>query len=102
MQDTIELIAGVPMIVITPAVVDAMKRAGLPVRWAGLAAVMTAMLLLALGDLALGGVPGEGSLAQTGARWIVGGVVYGLAAVGLYSQQQTLFPETAKPTSTDQ
>jgi hypothetical protein len=78
--DSVELVVGVPLIVVTPALVELAKRQGLPAHYAGLAAILTAMALLACGDLALGGA----------ARWILGGVVYGLAAAGLYSQGREL------------
>ncbi len=82
--DTLAPLTGVPVVVIVPALVEGAKRAGLPVRFAGLAAVGCAIALLALGDLALAdGTPTVGQIA----RWLVGGIVYGLAAAGLYSQR---------------
>jgi hypothetical protein len=71
-------ILGVPVVALVPAVVEAAKRAGLPVRFAGLAAVLAATVLVALADLARGG--------HDPARWLLAGVVYGLAVAGLYSQ----------------
>lgn len=88
--DSVELVVGVPLIVITPALVELAKRQGLPARYAGLAAMLTAMALLVCGDLALGGAPPADALVATVARWILGGVVYGLAAAGLYSQGREL------------
>jgi len=79
------LILGVPVIVLVPAVVEAMKRAGLAVRWAGLAAVAAAGLLVALADVARRG-DGYGSAAG----YLLAGLVYGLAASGLYSQVRAL------------
>jgi len=76
-----ELIYGVPVVVLAPAVVEALKRAGLPVRFAGLAAIAAATLLVALADLA-----GVGSVGGSLARWLLAGIVYGLAGAGLYSQ----------------
>jgi hypothetical protein len=70
---------------IVPAVVEAAKRAGLPVRYAGIAAIVVATAIVALVDLA-GGTGSTGSYA----RWLLGGLVYGLAGVGLYSQAQRL------------
>ena len=86
LQDSIELIAGVPLIVVIPALVELAKRTGLPVRFAGVASIAMAISLLALGGLALGVDPGRAEVA----RWIVGGVVYGLAAAGLYSQRDVI------------
>ena len=88
--DTLAPLTGVPVVVIVPALVEGAKRAGLPVRFAGLAAVGCAIVLLALGDLALADeLPDVARVA----RWLVGGVVYGLAAAGLYSQRHL----TTKP-----
>lgn len=78
MRDAIE---GVPVVVLVPAVVEAAKRAGLPTRYAGLAAIAAATLLVALADLA-----GLGNAGGSVARWLLAGVIYGLAAAGLYSQ----------------
>ncbi len=82
--DTLAPLTGVPVVVIVPALVEGAKRAGLPVRFAGVAAIGCAIALLALGDLALAdGMPNVGRIA----RWLIGGIVYGLAAAGLYSQR---------------
>jgi hypothetical protein len=70
---------------IVPAVVEAIKRAGLPVRYAGIAAIVVATAIVALVELS-GGNDATGSYA----RWVLGGLVYGLAGVGLYSQAQRL------------
>jgi hypothetical protein len=70
---------------IVPAVVEVAKRAGLPVKYAGIAAILVATAIVALVDLS-GGDNSTGSYA----RWVLGGLVYGLAGVGLYSQAQRL------------
>lgn len=88
MPDSFELLAGVPLVAIIPALVEAAKRQGLPVRYAGLAAIVTGIALLALAGIALG-APIDGNAV---ARWIVGGIVYGLAAAGLYSQRDAVRP----------
>jgi hypothetical protein len=85
-RDSVELVVGVPLIVVTPALVEMGKRMGMPVRYAGLAAMLTAMVLLACGDLALDGTPPVEGVPGMAARWLLRGVVYGLAAAGLYSQ----------------
>lgn len=90
MHDPVELIAGVPLIVITPALVELAKRLGVPVRFAGLVAMGAAMTLLAGADLATGAVPSGGEIVPAVARWAIGGVVYGLAAAGLYSQVRVI------------
>ena len=52
------------------------------------------MLLLICGDLALNGLPSAVNLATAIARWILGGIVYGLAAAGLYSQTRQIGTDT--------
>ncbi len=88
--DAFELAAGVPLVAVIPALVELAKRQGLPVRYAGLAAVLIGMGLLTLAGLALG----EPVDAGTVARWAIGGIVYGLAAAGLYSQREVALGRT--------
>ncbi len=46
-------------------------------------------MLCGIGLLALAGIAlGEPFEAGTVSRWIIGGIVYGLAAAGLYSQRE--------------
>ena len=80
--DRVEALAGVPIVVIVPVCVEAAKRAGLPPRFAGLAAVASATLLVALADLTMGTRIGS----ETAARWLLLGAIHGLAGAGLYSQ----------------
>lgn len=82
MTDSIQLITGVSILVVTPALVEVAKQLGLPVRLAGLAAIGFATMLVILGDIATGVEPDSRGVAT----WVIGGVVYGLAAAGLYSQ----------------
>jgi hypothetical protein len=84
--DSVELVAGVPVMVVTPALVEIAKQNGLPVRFAGIAAIVFAFVLLVVAEIALEGVPSDGDWAGSIARWTIGGVVYGMAAAGLYSQ----------------
>lgn len=88
--DSVELIAGVPVMVVTPALVEIAKGSGLPVRYAGLAAMLFAGMLLVIAEIALNGLPASGELVRAVARWVIGGVVYGMAAAGLYSQGRQL------------
>ncbi len=81
--DAFDLVAGVPLVIVIPALVEIAKRQGLPVRYAGLAAVLCGIVLLALAGFALGQPVDAGTVA----RWAIGGIVYGLAAAGLYSQR---------------
>ena len=92
-RDSVELVVGVPLIAITPALVELAKHLGLPVRYAGLAAMGIALVLLVCGDLALDGVPAPGELVTAISRWVLGGIVYGLAAAGLYSQGRVIGEE---------
>ncbi len=84
-MDNHDLLYGVPVVALVPAVVEGAKRAGLPPRYAGLAAIGVAATLVALGDLARGG-----STVGEVARWLVAGGVYGLAGAGLYTQARLL------------
>lgn len=86
MTDSFELITGISITIVTPALVEIAKRLGMPVKHAGFAAIAVAILLYALGEIALGTT----YTASTFSRWILAGIVYGLAAAGLYSQ--TRFP----------
>jgi hypothetical protein len=73
------------IVALVPGIVEVGKRLGMPVRFAGLLAIVAATALVALADVSGGG----SSLAQP-ARWVVLGIVYGLAASGLYSQVQRI------------
>jgi hypothetical protein len=84
--DSFNLLAGVPLVIIVPPLVQLAKGHGLPARFAGLAAIICATVLLALASLGLNGSFALHDLA----RWLIGGIVYGLAAVGLYSQRDLL------------
>jgi hypothetical protein len=72
------------IVALVPAVVELGKRAGLPVKYAGIAAVAVAIALYALRDLAAG--PGPTGEA---AGWVINGVIAGLVACGLYSQARS-------------
>lgn len=82
MTDSIELITGVSILIVTPALVEVAKQLGLPVRLAGIAAILLALVLVVLGDVA----NGTELSTPVFARWVISGIVYGLAAAGLYSQ----------------
>lgn len=78
------LILGVPLLVLAPALVELLKRLGLPTAWAGLASIGVSGLFLGL--LGLQDHPIYGSWATL----LLGAIVYGLAASGLYSQVSRL------------
>lgn len=84
-----DLIHGAPIVALVPGLVELAKRAGLPARFAGLAAIATATALVALADLAARAAPATDPLG-TAAAWLLAGIVYGLAAAGLYSQARRL------------
>lgn len=75
----------IAIIALVPGIVEIAKRLGMPPKYAGLAAIGVATALVTLDTLGAGVSP----LAQP-AQWIVLGVVYGLAASGLYSQVQRI------------
>jgi hypothetical protein len=74
------IVAGVGISVIVPAVVELLKQLGLPVRFAGVAAVAVAAIVLGLVQLRADAI--YGGLAA----WALLSLVYGLAAAGMYSQ----------------
>ena len=88
-----DLIFGAPIVALVPGVVELAKHVGLPTRYAGLAAVVGATALVALADLAVVR-SGSGSVRDDPfavvAGWLLAGIVYGLAAAGLYSQARRL------------
>ncbi len=81
--DTTDLAYGIPLIVVIPAIVEIAKRNGLSDRLAGPGAIVAATVLIALGDVALG--DSGNPISQRVAAWLIGGIVYGLAAAGFYS-----------------
>lgn len=86
-----------PLLAIIPALVEVAKRNGLAARYAGGAAIVLAFMLLMLGDLALGDAPDPEGWSATIARWLIEGIVYGLAAAGLYSQREVILPRDTPP-----
>ena len=81
------LVSGVGITVLVPALVELAKRSGLPTRYAGLASIGAAGVVLGLVELQsharFGGVAG----------WLLLSIVYGLAAAGFYSQVRNLTDE---------
>ena len=78
------LVSGVGITVLVPALVELAKRLGMPTRYAGLASIVAAGLVLGLVQLQ--------SNTQFGgaAGWLLLSLVYGLAAAGFYSQVHKL------------
>lgn len=78
---------GVPVVAVTPAVVQVAKQLGLPTRWAGVAAMLTAGALSLLVDAQTGGAT---LTQQDVSGYVLASVIYGLAAAGLYSQARVV------------
>lgn len=74
------VLVGVPVAVLTALVVQALKEGGLPVRWAPLAAVLTATCMVGLTELAA-----TVFWIDILSRVLAGGLVIGLASSGGYS-----------------
>lgn len=85
MSDSVQLITGVSITIVVPALVEIAKQVGLPVRYAGVAAIVMAIILVMIGGLA----SGNAFDARQVATWCLAGIVYGLAAAGLYSQTRS-------------
>ena len=78
------------IIALVPGCVEVAKRSGLPARFAPIAAILTALLLVSLSQLA--DAPGPLTIALI-ARLLLTGLIDGLAAIGLYR----LVPKAATP-----
>lgn len=78
------LVLGVPLLVLTAAMVQGLKGLGLATRYAGLASIVCTALVLGL--LGLEAHTRYGGIAT----WLLASLVYGLAASGLYSQAKRL------------
>jgi hypothetical protein len=81
------LIAGVPIVVVVPLLVQGAKELFLPARYAGVAAIVAAAVVLGLVSLKTD--PRFGGWAE----WLLLSIVYGLAASGLYSQVKSRGPQ---------
>ena len=82
MIDSVELLTGISILAVTPALVEVAKQMGMPIRWAGIAAIFFATVLVFTASTALGDPP----TMETISRDVLNGIIYGLAAAGLYSQ----------------
>jgi hypothetical protein len=80
------LVSGVGITILVPAIVELAKHSGLPTKYAGLASIVAAGIVLGLVELR--------SNAQFGgaAGWLLLSLVYGLAAAGFYSQVRKVTP----------
>ena len=75
-----DLIVDTAVIGVVPGIVEVAKRAGMPTRFAGLAAIVVATMLIVFSNLG----QSETNI-ETFSVWMMRGVVTGLAASGLYS-----------------
>ena len=72
---------GIPAIILVPLLIQGMKTLGLPVRWAGVTALVTGLVVAGLAEV----VHAWPSVTPW-VRFLVAGVLLGLASVGAYSQ----------------
>jgi hypothetical protein len=76
---------GIPAIVLVPLLVEWAKILGLPTRWAGVAALVAGFAVAGLAE-AVQAWPAVTPLV----RFLVAGVLLGLASAGAYSQYRLL------------
>jgi hypothetical protein len=72
---------GIPAVILVPVIVQGIKALGLPVRWAGIAALIVGLTVAGLAEI----VTAWPSITPF-VRFVVAGVLLGLAAAGSYSQ----------------
>lgn len=83
---------GIPSVVLVPLLVQALKAAGLPVKWAGVAAIVVGLAVAGLAE-AVTAWPQVTPLV----RWVVAGLLLGLASSGAYSQYRIARGGTTAP-----
>jgi hypothetical protein len=76
---------GIPAVVLVPVLVQGLKALGLPVRWAGVAALLAGLAVAGMVE-AVSAWPGVTPVV----RFIVAGLLLGLAASGSYSQFKSM------------
>ena len=79
---------GIPAVVIVPLVVQGLKALGLPSRWAGVAALLAGLAVAGMIE-AVSAWPGVTPVV----RFVVAGLLLGLAASGSYSQFRSITGE---------
>jgi hypothetical protein len=72
---------GIPAVILVPVIVQGIKALGLPARWAGIAALVVGLAVAGLAEI----VTAWPSVMPF-VRFVVAGVLLGLAAAGSYSQ----------------
>jgi hypothetical protein len=75
------VLLGIPAVVLVPLLVQALKAAGLPVKWAGVAAIAVGLAVAGLAE-AVNVWPQVTPFV----RWLIAGLLLGLASSGAYSQ----------------
>ncbi|GBD19721.1 hypothetical protein HRbin28_00155 [bacterium HR28] len=86
------LVAGVPAVVLVPLLVEAAKRVGLPTRYAPLATLLAASLVVGAAEA----LPFAPALEPV-VRWAVATVLLGLGASGAYETARFVRREFATP-----
>jgi hypothetical protein len=76
---------GIPAIILVPVLVQGMKMLGLPPKWAGLAAIAVGLAVAGLAE-AITAWPQVTPFV----RFLVAGVLLGLASAGAYSQYKAV------------
>ncbi|HST04300.1 MAG TPA: hypothetical protein VLQ48_06140 [Chloroflexia bacterium] len=76
---------GIPAVLLVPVIVQGLKSLGLPVRWAGIAALLVGLLVAGLAEA----VTAWPAITPE-VRFVIAGVLLGLASSGAYSQYHTL------------
>jgi hypothetical protein len=76
---------GVPAVVLVPVLVQGLKALGLPARWAGVAALVVGLAVAGMIE-AVSAWPGVAPVV----RFIVAGLLLGLASSGSYSQFKSI------------
>ena len=76
---------GIPAILLVPLLVNGLRMLGLPARWAGLSAIAIGLTIAGLAE-AVDAWPS----VTPWVRFVVAGVLLGLASAGAYSQYKYL------------
>lgn len=72
---------GIPAVVLVPILVQGLKMLGLPVRWAGVAALVAGLAVAGLAEAVT-----VWPTVTPFVRFVIAGILLGLASVGIYSQ----------------
>lgn len=78
------MLLGIPAVVLVPVIVQGIKSLGLPSRWAGIAALVVGLFVAGLAEAVT-----QWPTLTPLVRFIIAGVLLGLASSGAYSQYRT-------------